>query len=811
MLAVIDTRPSYLDENGDVLAAGRLIVYKFGTTELADIFQDQEFTLPLANPLGLSSASWTSTQVYANEAVTVLAQKYEGLDEFGQEIFSTVKTYDVLSQSAGSGTSADSLFIVDNVEDLRNYEGMEDTQVILVKGYVTPTDCYVRKYIWSESSMTIDNGGTVLTSNTSPTGRWILLYEGRTLDIRAFGVLPSATDVNSQFRAACNWATTAKCTLVIPTGTYSLTSSGTFDCYAALEVAEGVRFQKGITLDSNKANWYYINLYNPHTKILGSFGGTCCRVTINGLGWENVQIPFEAFHYVARGYSHGTANFHLVIDATVPTANMPYFEQSCSFSAVSVAKTLVVPVYIDTGVTVAIDHLEGPGQLSFNQTNTVPTFRELRTSLVTSRASYCMASTTEIVYLDSAVSLHSGATVTAYVEASGAGTLNTPDQSCKMTGGYGGKPNFIVTGYGLDVGYHTIRQDYFASAEGLVRTWNLSSGATGILDLGRAVATETVERAGTIYNGTIGGVSAAEIILDNVTVNGNVDSTYVRAKSSVINGTLPNLAGSNFDNVTINTTSVINCSNAVWREVSIPNGHIRSYGGGFRIKDVFCLDATFIPNANRQFTNASWEGGSARGISFDAAQMSTEGTAQAYNVIIKSILWLPNNISATDNGSTKKWLINGHYNIQIMDNEGVNTRRTIGTSFALLNWRYNQQNSNSTLAGWAISCYGSHIFRFRDGSGTEGLQLAYLQAEKAEDTATTQFGFFPANVYKPYPSWNVVPCMQMRGNNVYLKFYVGAGAASNGFLGAVPAGQGVYANPGTVNAQHYCLNFKVYP
>lgn len=29
--------------------------------------------------------------------------------------------------------------------------------------------------------------------------------------------------------------------------------------------------------------------------------------------------------------------------------------------------------------------------------------------------------------------------------------------------------------------------------------------------------------------------------------------------------------------------------------------------------------------------------------------------------------------------------------------------------------------------------------------------------------------------------------------------------------GAVPVGNATYANPGTVDAQHYCLNFKVYP
>lgn len=804
MQAVIDTRQSYLDENGDILSAGRLIVYKFGTTEYADIFQDSELTLPLDNPLGLSSASWTSTQVYAGESLTVLVQKYEGLDEFDQPIFSTVKTFDSMASASNSGGSSGSISLVDTIEDLRNINGMVDTQIAMVKGYSSPSDCYVRKYIWSELSMAIDNGGTIISSLTSPTGRWILLFEGNTLDIRAFGVLPGATDVNSQLRAACNWASPNKVTLIIPTGTYNLTSSGTFDCYAALDVAEGVKFNRGIFLDPNPSNWYQLNLHNPHTNIRTTFAGVCVKLTINGEGWENTIVPITAFDNLnCRGYSHGTANYHL----SITTNGIVYrWEQNCSLSAVSVTKGYVSHQLIYGGVTITVDHLEGEGKVSFNQTDATWHFRELDTRLVGARASYAMVNTSQLIYLTSAVTLHAGADITAYVEASGLGSLNTTDGSCKMRGGYGGKPNFILSGYGLDVGYHTIRQDYFASPEGLVRTWNLSTGATGILDLGRVVSTEVVSRNGIIFNGSIGGVTSSEITLDKVTVNGDIASTYVNAKYSTINGALPNLTSSKFDNVTINTSSTVTCTYGVWNEVSIPSGNITSTGGAFRLRDVFTNRATFIPNASKQFANASWEGGSSTGIYFDATQMSPGGTdALAYNVVITGLLGLGNNINAV-NGTTKAWRINGHYNIKITDNEGINTRRTEGQIFELLSWRYNQLNSNSTLAGWDMAVESSKVLIFKDGTKAEKLQLHYLSAEKATDTPDTQYLFFPANQYRPYPLWQVVPCMQQMAGKLYFRFYVGAGAVyySN-------PSQYAYADPGVVGAQHYCVNFKIYP
>ena len=790
-MQIIDQKTTYHDDQGKPLSAGSLLVYKYGTTDLADIYSDHEYTAPVLNPFTLTSAGWPDPQIYTPDSVTVHVRDYLDND---------VKVYDVIAGTSGTGGDTGIYVTVDTIEDLRALEPVAEA-LVAVKGYYDVADCYVREYIFVEDSVLIDNGGTVIQSAVLPTGRWILQLDDDKIDVRAFGVIAGIDDVNSQMRAVQGWASDNDRVVYIPKGTYNYAAGGTFDCYAALDVDEDVKFNRGIYLDPVEANWYKWNLYNPNTRIRSSLAGVCVRLTINGEGWENTIIPVTAFdNSNCRGYSHGSANYHLFFN----TNNQIYrWEQNCTLSTASVSKGYTANQYIHTGVSVHVDHLEGEGKIAFNQTTDTWFFRELRTKLVSLRTSYAMARTSDVIYLDSAVVLHTDADITAYVEASGAGTLNTTDGSCKMRGGYGGKPNFILSGYGLDVGYHTIRQDYFSSANGLVNTWNLSAGATGILDMGRAVSTETVSRTGIIYNGTIGGVSAGEITLDNVTVNGNVESTYINAKYTTINGSLPNLASSKFNNVNINTTSTITCTNGVWREVNIPNGNISSIGGSFRLRDVFTKNATFIPNASKTFGNASWIGGSATGITFDATQMSVDGGATGFNIQIEDVIYLPNNIIPV-NSVTKYWNINGHYNVSIKNNEGINTNKTEGSIFALLNWRYNQLNSNSTLAGWDMSVYGTGVFRFNDGTNSEGLQFHYLSAEKASDTPANQFGFFPANQFKPYPMWQVVPCMQMRGNNIYFRFYVNytdyyssAGIAT--------------ANPGTVDAQHYCVNFKIYP
>jgi len=802
-MQIFNGKPQFVDVYGERLVGGRLVFYKYATTDLADIFADPLYQTPLLNPLELSSAAWWSDQPFCSESVTVHVQEYVGIDEFNQPMYNDVMVYDQFASTSGTGGDTSVYSVVDTIEDLRALEPV-DGALVAVKGYYTINDCYVREYIFEENNAQIDNGGTIIQSGVNPIGRWVLKIDDNRLDCRAFGVIAGIGDINSQIRAAQGWASDNDKLLYIPKGTYNYAAGGTFDCYAALEVDEDVKFNRGIVLDPDESNWYKWNLYNPNTIIRTTLAGVSVKLTINGAGWENTIVPITAFNNTnCRGYSHGSANYHLWFNTN---SQVYTWEQNCTLSAVSVIKGYTSNQYINTGVTAYVDHLEGDGLISFNQTDATWFFRELRTKYVSARVSYAMVNTSDIIHLDCAITLHSGADITAYVEASGLGTLNTPDGTCKMRGGYGGKPNFILTGYGLDVGYHTISQDYFASANGLVNTWNYSTSATGILDMGRAVSTETITRAGIIYNGTIGAVSAGNITLDNVTVNGNIDSTDIDVHESYINGSLPNLTSSKIRNTTITTTSTVNCSNAVWTEVTISGGNIQSIGGSFRLRDVFCNNATFIPNSSKQFANASWFGGSAVGISFDSTQMSVEGEALGYNIAIKNVVYLPNNIVPV-NGTTKKWQINGHYNIQICDNEGPNTKKTEGGLFTLLKYKYNQLNSNSTLAGWVIGLDSTNIFQFNAGTTTTPLQIHYVSADKAADLPSpfNQYNFFPANVYKPYPLYHIEPSAQITGTYMYMRFYVGAGAT---FYSNTTA---AYANPGTVDSQHYFVNFKIYP
>ena len=716
MSMIVDSRQTFFDAEGTRLSGGRLRFFICGTTTPATVYSDIDHQTPITGAVQLTSAGWAPFEIYSSQDLDVRADKFLGLDEYGLESYQEVKSFRFIGTGSGSsGGSTVSMAVVESIADLRELPTTFSSCIVL--GYHSKGDCPSRTFVNVPASAATDNSGTVIGSTVDPTMRWIWTPDCSEIDCRTFGVIPSAsTTVNSQLATFLNYCDTNNAIAYFVKGVYQL-APGSLASNACIHAQNGVSLRRGQLLDSNTANWYHLTLTNPGCKFEGTFAGTCTRMILDGDNWQDTVVPLSAFSFFNRGFDRGTAVFHLVLDSD-PSGKVLVFQEDCSFSAVSVPNGYVWPVSLDAGAIVNIDHLEGPGKVSFNQSNYVPVFRELRTSLVAYRVSYCMSKTTDVIHLDSAVDAHAGMAITAYVEASGAGTLSVPGSSCSMTGGYGGKPNFLTSAYGINVGYHTVRQDYFANPTGLIRTWNLSANATGDLDLGGAVCDETIERqsTGKVKNGTISGVTAscAEIRLDRVTVTGPVESTYVEAVSSVFSNTgsatFPNLTASMFTKCTISSGVAVNASNAVWTETSFTETDIKSVGGGARLRDVFCRNARFIPDNSGYFKNFSWVGGSAYRIDFDATQCTTTGEFLAYNVAIKDLVYLPGNINALNNvGGSKRWNHVGHYNIQICNNEGASTRATVGSKRMALELK----TYSSASSSWWLYMDTATVFRFR--------------------------------------------------------------------------------------------------
>jgi hypothetical protein len=77
---------------------------------------------------------------------------------------------------------------VDFVADLRNVA--PEMGAVTVRWYESAGDCVPRTYIWDAASVNTEDGGYVIGSNVSDTGRWILLWDDEQLPASVYGVTP---------------------------------------------------------------------------------------------------------------------------------------------------------------------------------------------------------------------------------------------------------------------------------------------------------------------------------------------------------------------------------------------------------------------------------------------------------------------------------------------------------------------------------------------------------------------------------------------------------------------------------------------
>lgn len=75
------------------------------------------------------------------------------------------------------------------VANLKNIDPTANGYVYVV-GYRTKDDCEGRVYVWDPTSNDAEDGGYVIASNNSSTGRWILKFDGEYIPSSYYGVYP---------------------------------------------------------------------------------------------------------------------------------------------------------------------------------------------------------------------------------------------------------------------------------------------------------------------------------------------------------------------------------------------------------------------------------------------------------------------------------------------------------------------------------------------------------------------------------------------------------------------------------------------
>lgn len=184
----LDNSP-YLDRSTGLPVEGRLRIYVHGTDILATVYSlEGSDYVEAANPC-LLHGGYPELSLFAELGlIDIHVDRYIGEEgamsvespdsDFAQiDVFEYGLDYDI------SGATATTVDTLDALRSANTELGM-----VTVKWYSGPGDCVPRNYVWDPDATNEEDGGYVVASSTSDSGRWILAWEDEVLPCTAYGV-----------------------------------------------------------------------------------------------------------------------------------------------------------------------------------------------------------------------------------------------------------------------------------------------------------------------------------------------------------------------------------------------------------------------------------------------------------------------------------------------------------------------------------------------------------------------------------------------------------------------------------------------
>ena len=181
----------FLDDDGNPLNSGRITLYAHDSdTPITVYYLEGNDYSPAMNPMLTTNDGRIDTVFYDGGIIDVKVEKNNGDGTF--ELLDTFEE----GMDVGHGGTPDTQ--VSTIEELRGVDPSMGT--VTVTGYYTEGDSPVRTYMWdSDGTNTID-GGYVIGSDVSDTGRWILIWDDEMIPCTVYGIIPGAYEENiSQF------------------------------------------------------------------------------------------------------------------------------------------------------------------------------------------------------------------------------------------------------------------------------------------------------------------------------------------------------------------------------------------------------------------------------------------------------------------------------------------------------------------------------------------------------------------------------------------------------------------------------------
>lgn len=186
-IPVINQNERFLDIDEKPLVNGKVEILDPVSTNFLTIwtYSEDEYTV-LTNPVRLDVEGRTPHTVFCDRIVYIRVYKYLGLDEWNQPMYEFVRDY-----YAGQNENTESREYVIGISALKNLDPSANSSVNVL-GYYTAYDCGMRTYVWDENCTLDQDGGYIIGSNVSDSGRWILSFDGMYIPSSYYGVYPGS-------------------------------------------------------------------------------------------------------------------------------------------------------------------------------------------------------------------------------------------------------------------------------------------------------------------------------------------------------------------------------------------------------------------------------------------------------------------------------------------------------------------------------------------------------------------------------------------------------------------------------------------
>ena len=226
----------FFDDQGAPLSAGRITVYKHDSdtpctvyTLSGDIYSEAE------NPILTSEDGRIPTLFFDAAVVDVKVEKANG-----DGSYELLDTY----QDGFNMSSATNDTVVEGIEALK--ETNTKVGIVSVFGYDSHVKAPMRQYVWDPTCRADADDGIIVLSNTTETGRWVLLWDDEKLPCSIYGISPGYEANISAFLTypdiVSRWNIRTPKIPRFLSGTY--TSDTTFSTSKSLYFDDGARFTK---------------------------------------------------------------------------------------------------------------------------------------------------------------------------------------------------------------------------------------------------------------------------------------------------------------------------------------------------------------------------------------------------------------------------------------------------------------------------------------------------------------------------------------------------------------------------------------